>query len=280
MAYKLWKLIITILITVGVGILLPFLNLIPDLDGNSISSTFSASNTSKLLWTVFALQLFNCLLAAVSLVENKTYKTIGWVLNTMLTIAIIIFASILTITEVAGKFPLIIMALVLLGTDCATTVVANTIKVAAPTQVSVTSTVPSPELGSGIALKDSTELRSRIQNMQSGLNKSFEEAVDEIEKTGSLSGIKIGSLNFDSRDEQNKIVPLTLEEIRQNEVKEQVKNAPQAQATTNQQANYFVPSRNRNDQDYESIHETALSRKAAPDQSYLSKNDIDEWDAH
>ncbi|WP_339021078.1 hypothetical protein [Spiroplasma endosymbiont of Atherix ibis] len=60
--------------------------------------------------------------------------------------------------------------------------------------------------------KDVSELKNEILNMKSGLSKSYEEAIDEIERTGALNGLDMSELlNEDKSENENKIIPFSID---------------------------------------------------------------------
>ncbi|ASP28640.1 hypothetical protein SCORR_v1c08680 [Spiroplasma corruscae] len=56
---------------------------------------------------------------------------------------------------------------------------------------------------------DPSTIINKINSMRSGLNKPYEDAIKEIEKTGELSGIKIDEFKI-NEEEQNKIIPISV----------------------------------------------------------------------
>ncbi|WP_338985362.1 hypothetical protein [Spiroplasma endosymbiont of Diplazon laetatorius] len=141
--------------------------------------------------------------------------------------------------------------------------------------------------------QDVSELKNKILNMKSGLSKSYEEAIDEIERTGALSGLDMSDLlKDDSEKSENRIIPYSVEEQqyyqqpqqRQPEPQYYQPNQPQQRQPEPYEPTHFTPRREQNSNvqdplansssDYESIHSSSLSRK---DYKYTSRrNDIDE----
>ncbi|WP_041618770.1 hypothetical protein [Spiroplasma taiwanense] len=120
-----------------------------------------------------------------------------------------------------------------------------------------------------VDVKDSTELKNKILNMRSGLNKPYDQAIEEIEQTGALNGLDMSNLllKSDEQELESKIVP---KKVLKEDIKDKNLNYEEA---FNSKTEPFLEDPLANlSEDYESIHSTGLSRQdSRPEYKYISR---------
>ncbi|ARU92124.1 hypothetical protein SCLARK_001656 [Spiroplasma clarkii] len=267
MGFKIWKIAIGFILTVAIVVMLPFVY-ISWIDSLQVVFLKEIALVPIIVWAIIGFQVLNFIFVLLSLNKNEQVKKITTIFNVSFSVLLLFLVPLVIFKTGLTQLPIIISIVTLLGGDLGVTVSAAVIKAKViNNQVYNTANAvvnsPVSDIAMGSATSDPTELRTRIQNMQSGLSKSFEEAIDEIEKTGTLSGIKIGKITDDDID-NNKIVPVSLAEI---------EKKPEALGQVETNGGLV------NNLDYESIHETSLSRKS-DDKDFLSKREFDDWDSH
>ncbi|AGR41874.1 hypothetical protein [Spiroplasma diminutum] len=307
-----WRFIIMSIISVFLIFVIPWISII---DGPKVIFSSSNFNTISLLILISGIVYLSAGFLANGL-KNKPGKIFG-VVNAVIGFWIIILLSINTFIDSIGihyKLIYFMPIFSLLTVDLVLAIIHISIK---PVQVQqktaqVQQQTAQPEDSDDGAIvninstptQDVSELKNKIMNMKSGLSKSYEEAIDEIERTGALNGLDMSSLLKDEGDiNENKIIPYSIEDNQQFEQQSnqqfEQQNNQQFQQQNNQQIeqqNYqqfeeqnnqhqeYYPRRKdsshlqdplaNSSSDYESIHSSSLSRK---DYKFKSRRiDIDD----
>ncbi|AHI52562.1 hypothetical protein [Spiroplasma culicicola] len=271
---------------------------------------FSLNEEGQLIY-IFGVENFNILtyyLIALTIVylatgflanglKNKPGKVFG-VFNTISAFSLIVLLSIYAFYNIgiAGESKLltIIPTITFIAIDTVLAIVHISINLNQATVVQQVVAQPQAVVNvdngainlNTVELRDATELKLKIQNMQSGLNKSYDEAIEEIEKTGALNGLEIGQIIADY-DEPPKIVPYIVEPNYNTQPSNQPVE-PQQTQTINQEPEYYRPRREdplaqiENNDDYQSIHSNSVAPNDAKagGYKYLSRRINDERESH
>ncbi|WP_342258574.1 hypothetical protein [Spiroplasma endosymbiont of Dioctria linearis] len=228
---KVWKIIIMLLISVSLILILPWITV--DLN-NKIIFSFKDLNINRIGLLFSGLAYFGISLFS-SLGKNKVEKVFG-VFDIIISFWVIIILSIHTFlylnAEIQIKMTYFMPLLSLLIVDLIITIINISINpenfVAKNNNQkldSVAKKIDDQSYQSQDSLKDVSDLKNKILNMKSGLNKSYEEAIEEIERTGALSGMDMSSLIAEEEPKDNKIIPYSIEEnqLILNDIEQEIK---------------------------------------------------------
>ncbi|WP_342275559.1 hypothetical protein [Spiroplasma endosymbiont of Cantharis lateralis] len=228
---KIWKIIIMLLISVSLILILPWITV--DLN-NKIIFSFKDLNINRIGLLFSGLAYFGISLFS-SLGKNKVEKVFG-VFDIIISFWVIIILSIHTFlylnAEIQIKMTYFMPLLSLLIVDLIITIInisINPENFAAKNNNqkldSVAKKMNDQSYQSQDSLKDVSDLKNKILNMKSGLNKSYEEAIEEIERTGALSGMDMSSLITEEEPKNNKIIPYSIEEnqLILNDIEQEIK---------------------------------------------------------
>ncbi|WP_339029668.1 hypothetical protein [Spiroplasma endosymbiont of Cantharis nigra] len=228
---KIWKIIIMLLISMSLILILPWITV--DLN-NKIIFSFKDLNINRIGLLLSGLAYFGISLFS-SLGKNKVEKVFG-VFDIIISFWVIIILSIHTFlylnAEIQIKMTYFMPLLSLLTVDLIITIINISInpenfsaKNNAQKLDSVSQKINDQSYQSQDSLKDVSDLKNKILNMKSGLNKSYEEAIEEIERTGALSGMDMSSLITEEEPKNNKIIPYSIEEnqLILNDIEQEIK---------------------------------------------------------
>ncbi|QBQ07407.1 hypothetical protein SGLAD_v1c02080 [Spiroplasma gladiatoris] len=272
---RIWKFVISFIIMMTTILLVPFLTITYTSTGFKLG--YQTSQISKLTITLIAISTIYFLLNTIAnAFERKAGKIIA-VIAAIIGFGLITLLSIYSFTAIdtSGlarqevKIFLSIPCITLIAIDTGLNIFYSSVDLQQTTTVvqQVVSAEINKDLGqqqmmnlSGVEIQDSTALKARIQQMQGGLSKSYDEAIEEIEKTGALNGINIGSILKDD-DEPVKITPITVEEVKHNSKSLNEENNNK-KINDQEEYNPFIddPLAKLYDSDYESLKSTSLSR--------------------
>ncbi|AOG60130.1 hypothetical protein SHELI_v1c01750 [Spiroplasma helicoides] len=276
---KIWKFFMALAVT-GLCILNCIFAFYVFYDGSGYYFKFNSDNIlviNIIIFTASILYLFTTILH-LSL-KNSASKAFG-VINLIISVVIIAALPITLLpNNILGeaswyKVVFVIPAIALICSDSILTVLKLTGKLNPVIQQNITQVVSNaasqPDIMgdnigmnvplSNIELKDATELKMKIQMMQSGLSKSYDEAIEEIEKTGQLNGMELKGILDDLEDETPTIIPYSYEQVNKSNASNNVNK--QSRANGNE-INFEDPlaelQGGSNSMDYESINSTSLS---------------------
>lgn len=230
-------------------------------------------------------------------IKNKPGKFFGG-LNIFLSMAMIINLSFLpfenyddqTVFRLVTVIP--IVSFIIIDTVLALVHISISLAPQTIVQQTINNNTPMEEVGivpsmNNVGAMDSTQLKAKILQMQNGLSKSYEEAIEEIELTGELSGIDMKGI-LDEKPEENslKIEPIKIdliEETKQLDIsKPEIWNNRETNQV-NSEPEKFIPRRFQEDplsglnltrnSDYEELSETSLSRNTKKEFDIFSKRD-------
>ncbi|AUB31231.1 hypothetical protein [Spiroplasma floricola] len=219
---RIWRIIITSIVSISLIAIIPWIT-VHITDEKLSSVTFSLKNTYLINWVILASGVFYFIITLLSNVLRNNTAKIFSVFSTILSFIIILILSLYYYLIISYTMPLFC----LLSIDSVLSIISVSIKpataeqkvqtaVQSQQQVQDNSRENSPNINTTEA-KDVSELKNKILSMKSGLNKSYEEAVNEIEMTGALNGLDMSELLNESQDEdQNKIIPFSIGEQKNN----------------------------------------------------------------
>ncbi|QHX36418.1 hypothetical protein [Spiroplasma sp. BIUS-1] len=308
---RVWRFIIMSIISICLIFVIPWLTVTNDVNGYKIGFSASAFTTTAMLILISGIAYLGAGFLANGL-KNKPGKVFG-VVNAVMGFGIIVLLSIHTFiggVNIAFKMTYFMPLFSLLTVDLVLAIIHISIKPGAQQNQNVQQAqavqghqfATNEDSNSNVNIstpqtQDVTELKNKILNMKSGLSKSYEEAIDEIERTGALSGLDMSELlKEDEQADKNKIIPYSVEDqmhyqqpqqpvqVQQPQQYQQPQQPQQPVQQEPYEPKHYTPRREygsnvqdplaNSSSDYESIHSSSLSRK---DYKYTSRrNDIDE----
>ncbi|QGS51634.1 hypothetical protein [Spiroplasma tabanidicola] len=286
-AVRNWRFVIFLFIDLMAILVMPFLVIAKIDTGWVVSYTIHNLQTLDILNIMFAL-LYLTFSIVANCTKDKVMKVFGGinVVASLIFILIIGMYCFADLTSNSSRIMFGIMLMIFVAVDIILTILSTAVNLQATTIIqqvgngayanSDISSVPMPMINN-VEIQDSTALKARIHQMQGGLSKSYDEAIDEIEKTGYLNGIKVG-LDLNDSDDAVKIKPLSIEEARAQNIvpqevlqpkkennsfyeTEQINTVQQFQNAKNDFLDEDPLASIYNNEDYDSISSTSLSRK-------------------
>ncbi len=275
--FSLVKIVITLLSTVFCVILLPFFSI-----NSSLQLVVNNSSISKLTYFILAFGSLNFILSLlIILLQKKNTIILKWFgfLNLLALILALAFQltfaptffSMVSIILIAVDF-VVLTSSIYLNFD--NNVVSQ--KVSNEQFLQQETTQPNPDQGNlRVQNQNDEDLKTKINNLKSSLIKSYDEAIEEIEKTGSLNGMDLGDVEINNQNEVPKIEPFVLTESQEVEVKKDTISKREVYEDD------VIWDSFKND-DYESISSTSLARKDPLSDGYkfISRRVREESDKH
>ncbi|AHB36016.1 hypothetical protein [Spiroplasma apis] len=275
--FSLVKIVITLLSTVFCVILLPFFSI-----NSSLQLVVNNSSISKLTYFILAFGSLNFILSLlIILLQKKNTIILKWFgfLNLLALILALAFQltfaptffSMVSIILIAVDF-VVLTSSIYLNFD--NNVVSQ--KVSNEQFLQQETTQPNPNQGNlRVQNQNDEDLKTKINNLKSSLIKSYDEAIEEIEKTGSLNGMDLGDVEINNQNEVPKIEPFVLTESQEVEVKKDTISKREVYEDD------VIWDSFKND-DYESISSTSLARKDPLSDGYkfISRRVREESDKH
>jgi len=275
--FSLVKIVITLLSTVFCVILLPFFSI-----NSSLQLVVSTSSISKLTYFILAFGSLNFILSLlIILLQKKNTIILKWFgfLNLLALILALAFQltfaptffSMVSIILIAVDF-VVLTSSIYLNFD--NNVVSQ--KVSNEQFLQQETTQPNPNQGNlRVQNQNDEDLKTKINNLKSSLIKSYDEAIEEIEKTGLLNGMDLGDVEINNQNEVPKIEPFVLTESQEVEVKKDTISKREVYEDD------VIWDSFKND-DYESISSTSLARKDPLSDGYkfISRRVREESDKH
>lgn len=280
---KAWRIFIFLITAVSLIFVIPWIEISQKSEKYFVS--FSFDGLTALTITILVIGICYLLISFLAtFLRNKAGKVFG-VFNVLIGFLIVVilsvhtFASTNKIFVVSIRLSYFMSLFCLLVVDIVLSIINISINPISQ-QAQITQNLQSEQSLSevvnteinNIETQDVSELKNKILNIKSGLSKSYEEAIEEIERTGALSGLDMSELlKEDEKEEKNKIIPFSLNEdlVRQSQDNEQF-FIQESHLTLNEQKNYLQKNEsNTNFQDplatsssdYESIRSSNLARK-------------------
>ncbi len=275
--FSLVKIVITLLSTVFCVILLPFFSI-----NSSLQLVVDTSSISKLTYFILAFGSLNFILSIlIVLLQKKNTIILKWFgfLNLLALILALAFQltfaptffSMISIILIAVDF-VVLTSSIYLNFD--NNVVSQ--KISNEQFLQQETTQPNPNQGNlRVQNQNDEDLKTKINNLKSSLIKSYDEAIEEIEKTGSLNGMDLGDVEINNQNEVPKIEPFVLTESQEVEVKKDTISKMEVYEDD------VIWDSFKND-DYESISSTSLARKDPLSDGYkfISRRVREESDKH
>ncbi|QEH61514.1 hypothetical protein SCHIN_v1c03170 [Spiroplasma chinense] len=288
-----WRFLLMSIITCLCLFVIPFTSF--SMENDKLKLIFGTDNLGPITWIIMSISLgyigSGFLANGLKNTPGRAFGMINTLIGFSLIVVLSLYAFINMHNPTESKLASIIPTITFVSIDAVISIVHISINNRPATVTQVVQQVVGQaqvEANDGsinmnsVQLQDANELKVKIQNMQSGLTKSYDEAIDEIEKTGYLNGLEIGELSF--VDDNPKIVPV---EIAQDYSQPQPKQESQREYEepkfyNSRRIEDDVLANYQPDDDYESINSTALSRRDDRNDGYkyLSRRLNDDKDAH
>ncbi|ALD66087.1 hypothetical protein [Spiroplasma cantharicola] len=240
---KIWKIIIMLLVSISIILILPWITV--DINNKIV---FSSSGFNIIRVGLLATGLVYVAISLFSILGKKRVEKIFGVFDIIFSFWVIIILSMHTFLyfniEIQLKMTYFMPLLSLLIVDLIITIVDISInyenisfKNSIQRTNSIANKINDENYANQDSLKDVSDLKNKILNMKSGLNKSYEEAIHEIERTGALNGLDMSSLIKEDEQEskKDKIIPFSVEENQQilNDIENSFKQQENQQSESN-----------------------------------------------